>query len=366
MMLRSALGASNIGSPDQGMTLAAYLSDRGPIPDGPVPGSSFIDYGTWFQSRRLPDIDRRHVSQILAEQDGFCVVVEDGETFRAKRVVVATGIADFAYRPSLFDCAPPSLVSHSNDNRDPGRFRGRRVGIIGSGQSAIETAALLSEGGAEVEVVMRAAQIRWLHGAVRLREQLGLAGRLMFPWTDVGSPPFSQVIAFPALFRTLPAAARVGIDRRTMRASVARWLKPRIGGVRLSTSRTVVGVELRHDQIGLVLDDASVRTFDHVVLATGFRIDLARLPFLTRELLTGIRRTAGYPHLGWGFESSVKGLHFIGATAAYSFGSVTRFVAGTTYSGAAIAAAICSSSLRVPKTVARSESALIQRDGTHA
>jgi len=71
MMLRSALGASDIASPDQGMTLAAHLGRRGALRDGPVPVSSFVDYGTWFQSRRLPDIDHRHVAQILTEQDGF-------------------------------------------------------------------------------------------------------------------------------------------------------------------------------------------------------------------------------------------------------------------------------------------------------
>src|SRR5262245_53232378 len=112
--------------------------------------------------------------------------------FRIKRVVVCNGIAGLAHRPSLFESAPPSLVSHSNDNPDPARFRGRRVGIIGSGQSAIEIAALMSEGGAEVEVIMRAARIRWLHVAVRLREQLGPVGRLMFPGADVGSPPWNQ------------------------------------------------------------------------------------------------------------------------------------------------------------------------------
>jgi len=342
MMLRSALSASHIASPHPGTTLAAYLGRLGAVPEGPVPVSSFVDYGTWFQARRLPDIDRRHISGILAEQDRFCVVAEDGETFRAKRVVVATGIAGFAHRPSAFEYAPNSLVSHSNDNPDPARCRGRRVGIIGSGQSAIETAALMREAGAEVEVIMRAARIRWLQGAVGLRDQLGPLGRLMFPWTDVGSP----------------AVARVSIDRRTMRASAAAWLKPRIDGVRLSTSRTVVRAEPRHDQIGLVLDDASVRKFDYVVLATGFRINLARLSFLNRELLAAIRRTAGYPHLNYGFESSVKGLHFIGATAAYSFGSVTRFVAGTTYSAAALSAAICSSSRRAPNAVSRPEGAL--------
>jgi hypothetical protein len=358
MLLRSAVGASDIASPTKGLTLAAYLGDCGAISDAPVPVSSFIDYGTWFQTQRLPDIDQRHITQIAPEQGRFCVVVEDGERFRAKRVVVATGIASFAHRPSAFECAPRSLVSHSNDNPEPARFRGHRVGIVGSGQSAIEIAALMSEAGAEVEVIMRAPGIRWLRGAVRLRKQLGLVGRMLFPWTDVGSPPLSQVIARPALFRTLPAAARVSIDRRTMRASVAGWLKPRLESVQLAPSRTVARAEPHHDKISLVLNDASVRTFDHVVLATGFRIDLARLPFLSRELLDAIRRTAGYPHLKSGFESTVDGLHFIGATAAYCFGSVTRFVAGTRYSATALAAAICSSSRNVPSAVAWPENVL--------
>jgi len=89
MMLRSALGASDIASPVQGMTLAAYLDRRGALPDGPVPVSSFVDYGNWFQSRRLPDIDRRHVAQILTQQDGFCVVVPLGDCPTQSRALSA-------------------------------------------------------------------------------------------------------------------------------------------------------------------------------------------------------------------------------------------------------------------------------------
>ena len=39
--------------------------------------------------------------------------------------------------------------------------------------------------------------------------------------------------------------------------------------------------------------------------------------------------------LGPGLESSVPGLHFLGAAAAYSFGPINRFVVGTWYSAPA-------------------------------
>jgi hypothetical protein len=41
--------------------------------------------------------------------------------------------------------------------------------------------------------------------------------------------------------------------------------------------------------------------------------------------------------LGPGLESSVPGLHFMGAPAARSFGPIMRFVVGTWYSAPALA-----------------------------
>jgi hypothetical protein len=42
------------------------------------------------------------------------------------------------------------------------------------------------------------------------------------------------------------------------------------------------------------------------------------------------------PRLRRGFESSIAGLHFVGAAAAASFGPITRFVAGTMYAARAV------------------------------
>ena len=331
MMLRSAFRASYIGSPGGEFSLASYLDSCGIEPDGPIPKDVFIGYGKWFQGQVVPDLDRRSISRVEAASKGFRVVAEDGQFFDAARVIVATGISRFAHRPEVFRELPAHALSHSLECSEPARFAGKRVSVIGGGQSAFEMAALLSEAGADVEVIMRSGRILWLRGSVGLRERLGVLGHALFPWTDVGSPPFNQIVARPGLFRRLSDRARTWIDRYTMRASVARWVQPRIANVRLSHSRQVREAKLIGDRVSLKLDDSSERVVDHVVLATGFKIDLARLPFLAPDLLKGVKRANGYPQLNGVLESSVPGLHFIGAPAAWSFGSLTRFVAGTDY-----------------------------------
>ncbi|MGO9452733.1 MAG: NAD(P)-binding domain-containing protein [Candidatus Binataceae bacterium] len=350
--LRSPLGASGIGSPYDDCMIASYFDSWDYAPEGPIPLGSFVEYGQWFQNQIVPDLDSRQVALISATMDGFKVRLEDGEGFKAKRVAIATGIAPFAHRPSVFNELPAGLVSHSTDNSDLSEFSCRRVAVIGGGQSAIETGALLGEAGAEVEVIMRAPQILWLRGSVGLRNRLGTLGRR----TDVGWPPLNQIIALPTLVRLLPVQARLSIDRYATRASVANWLKPRINNVKLTTSREVCAAERSGDRLKLILNDASDRLVDHVILATGFRIDLARLRFLAPTLLRRIERTNGYPHLNAGFESTVGGLHFLGAPAAYSFGPLTRFLAGTSHCAAALANTICR-----PTRVAPRQDAVLAR-----
>jgi hypothetical protein len=51
-----------------------------------------------------------------------------------------------------------------------------------------------------------------------------------------------------------------------------------------------------------------------------------------------VRRVGGYPILGRGFESSIPGLHFLGAPAAWSFGPTMRFVSGSWYAARQLAA----------------------------
>jgi hypothetical protein len=81
------------------------------------------------------------------------------------------------------------------------------------------------------------------------------------------------------------------------------------------------------------LDDGSSRTVDHVLMGTGYKVDISRYPFLHPELLRSVRTASGYPLLSRGMESTVRGLHFLGAPAAWSFGPTMRFVAGGWFGG---------------------------------
>ena len=83
-------------------------------------------------------------------------------------------------------------------------------------------------------------------------------------------------------------------------------------------------------------DGATSQTVDHLLFGTGYQVDITRYPFLTAALTARIRRAGGYPLLRRGMESSVPGLHFLGAPAAWSFGPIMRFVCGSWYTGRAL------------------------------
>jgi FAD-dependent urate hydroxylase len=75
------------------------------------------------------------------------------------------------------------------------------------------------------------------------------------------------------------------------------------------------------------------------VLATGYRVDIAKLGILAIPLLDRVARVDGHPLLSAGFESSVPGLHFAGSSAIKSFGPLMRFIAGAGYAARAVVAA---------------------------
>jgi len=316
------------------LTLDEYERARGVPITRPVPLTEFVAYGHAFRERASLEIDPRSVDRVEVEDGrGFRVVLDDGETVTAARVVVAAGIASFACRPSEFDALPIELASHSSDHTDLGRFASKRVVVVGGGQSAFESAVLLSEIGAEVELVMRAPQIHWVGRATRW----GWLGRVFFHRTDVGPALVSHLVARPRLLRRLPRRAQQEVMRRSLRAGASLWLRPRSDRVRVTTGRQVREAVRSNGHLTLGLDDATTREVDHVMLATGYRVDVRRYRFLTPELVAGVRTVDGYPLLDEGLQSSVPGLYFLGAPAALSFGPVVRFVSGTEFAADALA-----------------------------
>ncbi len=337
MFLRSASSASSLADPDGRLGLDRFRAAQGLPASKPVPIEDFVRYGNWFQQQAVPDVDARTVTHVAANARGFHVRMVDGEEFHARCVVVATGISHFAQRPAQFADLPASLVSHSFDHADLSRFAGRQIAVVGAGQSALESAALLHEAGADVEVIAR-APAAYMIPDVKSRGLGRVARRVLSPLArppfDIMGPRFiSWLIAWPRAFRRSPRAIQNFLTTRAVRPAGASWLVKRLTSVPMTTGCSITAASTTGggSRLRLRLSDGTERLVDHLLLATGYRVDVARYAFLAPALRDALSTREGFPELGVGFESSVRGLHFLGTPAAGSFGPLCRFVAGTKY-----------------------------------
>jgi FAD-dependent urate hydroxylase len=339
MCLRSNWGASNIADPRQQLTLDEYCRQNGNHISKPIPLNRFVGYGQWYQRQAVPDLDRRFIRSIETDARGFKVAVADGELFTSRRVVVATGISTFACRPPEFDNIPSALASHSSEHNDLRKFKGRRVVVIGAGQSALESAALFKESGIDVEVIARQKILNWVGLHPRLHH-LGPVSRLLYSTRDVGPAGISRLVAAPHVFRMFPRWFQDRTAYRAIRPAVAGWLRPRLTGVPVALGRKVVSATATGSQLRLKLDDGTERLVDHALLATGFRVDISRYQFLSPDLLKQLETIDGFPVLKRGLECSIPGLHFLGKPAAWSFGPLVGFVSGTEFAANELAHSI--------------------------
>ncbi|MFF7141336.1 FAD-dependent oxidoreductase [Streptomyces nodosus] len=347
MLLKSTPAASTIDAPQRGHTLVDYCDAAG-IPrlvtdEDIVPVGTFLAYGEWFQQKLVPELERvRVVSVDRRPGGGFDLKLDSGELFAARAVVVATGLSGLAHLPPELATAaadgptPLGPVSHSSQHHDLRRFSGKELLVVGAGQSALETAVLAAEAGARVRVVAR-GRGRVAFGAPpwqqpRLRPESPF-GRAWSLWA---------LSYYPHPYRFLPARTRHYLVRRVLGPLGAWWLRDRFEGrVEVHDVDRVVGASASHGGPVLTVRPHSGGTeelaADHVIAATGYRVDIAAMDFLGHELRTELAVSRGAPRLGAGFASSVPGLYFTGLPAAASYGPVMRFVCGTEFASPRLA-----------------------------
>jgi thioredoxin reductase len=337
MRLRSPWSASHIADPSRRFSLDAFAVQHALPRQDHLPLDQFTRYGEWFQRQTVRDLDTRQVVRIEDAGRGFCVLLEDGAALHAKRVVVATGLAGQEYRPAAFEGLPAALVSHTCEHASFEKWRGKRVAVIGRGQSACESAALLRESANEVDLICR-GEVRFEGAHEEAARQGDRAARwrvrLAAP-SAVGSFPFDWLNGLPGAVHRAPAPVRSFLNARSLRPAAADWLRPRLAAVRVFAHRKIVNARVIGNQVGLQLNDG-LRVYDQVVLGTGYRVDVARLGFLSPTLQDRISCAQRAPVLSAGFESSVPGLHFVGASAFRSFGPLMYFVAGAGHAARSI------------------------------
>jgi hypothetical protein len=345
MFLKSESWASNLSDPAGYATLKRFAAERnlGYQAEGrPVPIAEFIEYGQWFQQLFVPNVETETVVSVLREPDRFVLELSSGERLTAGRVVVAVGLTSFARTPAELAVLPSGFVSHSSQHRSFEQFKGRHVTVIGGGQSALESAALLHEAGADVRVVSRHL-VKWPPEPVQERP---LGTRLVHPNSGLGVG-WRRFAAchFPGAFRRVPAVARREIVQRAQGPAGSWWLRERfVGRVPAFPETVVSSAEVIGDRIRLRLSALSGPAEDivtqHVLAATGYQVDVDALPFLPPSLRAAIARNGKAPHLNSKFESSIQGLYFTGAAAANTFGPALRFVYGSDFASRRLARAI--------------------------
>jgi hypothetical protein len=203
----------------------------------------------------------------------------------------------------------------------------------------LESAALLHEAGAEVELIVRQRNVHWLGWRARM-QKLGPIATLLYSPFDIGPAGVSRIVAVPDLMKYFPRAVQNRFRTRALRPAGARWLRGRFDGIPISTGRQIASAEKSGDHLRLRLDDGSSREVDHVLLGTGYKVDVSRYPFLPSDLSKRLDLANGFVKVNSGFESSVPGLHFLGAPSAWIFGPLMYFVCGTDFAARSLAAYI--------------------------
>ncbi|HEY4389386.1 MAG TPA: NAD(P)-binding domain-containing protein [Ktedonobacteraceae bacterium] len=327
MLLRSYWWATDLSDPDGQYSFARYFQAIGVDPCNPLPADVFIDYGLWFQKQAVPEVDETYVLSIERKAELFLLHLADERVVVAKSVIMAPGLQYYAYYPSLYQDLPSRLVSHSSDHHELSDFADQRVAVIGGGQAALETAALLYENGASVELVSR----RGINWTAQANSQVpSLLRDLRAPKAGMGCGWLNLLLEkYPYLFYYLPRDTRDHVLMTRHGPAGSYWLKTRvINHIHLHEHAHIENVTTINDRLGLSLTSGRNLEVDHVILGTGYHADIQRLPMLHPTLLASIQTYRGSPILNSQFESNIPGLFFIGYTAARNFGPFYRFVIG--------------------------------------
>jgi len=335
MFLKSEGFASDLYDPERRFTLKQFCAQNG-LPYGdlgvPIPLETMVAYGLSFQKQLVPDVENKTVVAVDHSSKGFLLQLDSGETVSARRVIVAVGGSYFRYIPPSLAHLPSEFLSHSSDHHDLSRFKGQDVTVVGGGASALDLAALLHEIGAQVRLVGRRPSLAFLPKP----GPRSLWRRIRFPMTGIGGGWRSRFFTeAPMLFRYLPQDIRLRTIKTYLGPAGGWWTKDLIlERVPVLLARTPKEAEIGDGHVYLQLNGngaPSELITRHIIAATGYRVDVRRLTFLSEMIRSGLQSLEYAPVLSKDFQSSVAGLYFVGLASAHYLGPVMRFMFGAGY-----------------------------------
>lgn len=356
MRLKSDGSSSDVADPQNALTLKKYCAREGiEHHDSKIPVrlDTFTAYGMAFQKEFVSRLEEKMLTSMERAANGFILHFDDQDVVMARRVVIAIGVLAFSYIPEFLAGIGPEYVTHSSHYGNLDSLRGKEVTVMGAGASAIDVAGSLEEHGINVSLMTRRPTIEF-HNPPGHRT---LRNRLRAPNSGIGAGWGLRIFADePRTFHFLPESMRLRKAQEILGPSAGWFMKDAIvGKVPLLTGLTPrrASVENGRLHIEATAADGSNREIvtDHLVAGTGYRVDLTRLKFMPPALLSQINAVQRTPVLSTHYETSIKGLYFVGPATLNSFGPVVRFVFGARYSARRLAPHIAATLTRRPVPV---------------
>lgn len=244
-------------------------------------GAEVAEYLESYAERLNAEIlTNTRVRAVERTPGGYSVHTADGSVLDARTVIAATGSFANPYRPALPGLAGyQGTVVHAAEYLRPQPFTGRRVVVVGAGNSAVQIAVELAEHAVEVVLATRHP----IHYATN--EPIPADSRF---WTALA---WAGRLPIGGWFGHTPIPV---IDTQGYRAAITEGRPERREMFTEAQGRT------------LIWPDGQTLTADTVVLATGYRPAL--------DYLSGIERfdEHGYPPHRRGLSKHNPGLGYVG------------------------------------------------------
>jgi thioredoxin reductase len=279
----------------------------------------FRGYAEWFRQSKKLDVQALRVEQLRRVDGHFEAECAGGETLRAKRVVATPGLAPFVHIPDHLALAPESnQIQHTSELVDFRALSGKRCAILGGRQSAFEWAALMLDKGVDsIHIVYR-------HDTPRFETS-------DWSFTDA---MIESTLQTRGWFRRLGPEKQAAIHKHFWaegRLKLEPWLWPRVNqkNVKLWPNSRVKACIPSAEGLKIHLDRGDTFEVDQVLAATGYSVDLLRVPYLGEEIRTGrLKVDGGYPRLDEDFQTTLPGLYLTGQAATRDFGPFFGFIRG--------------------------------------
>lgn len=320
-------------------TIEAFLEERRipRIAAEPIPVETFRDYSEWFRQSKKIEVQPVRVDRVCEAEGEFEAICDNGHLIRARRVVAAPGLGFFASIPhEISSRVGGHRVSHTATLVDFRRLAGKRCLIIGGRQSAFEWTALMMEAGIEsVDLLFRHETPAFVTSD--------------WSFTDA---MIESTLRVRGWFRRLDPAEQKAVHQnfwRVGRLQLEPWLAGRVHrkNVRIRQNSRIASLcENSQGEVEARLDSVGVLPADHVICATGYRVDMSRVPYLAAQVASGrLQVSEGFPILDEDFQTTVPRLYIVGQASMQRFGPFFGFLRGCIPSARIVAEALQTSTV---------------------